>query len=1471
MIAEALISTFLGSVVSGIVGGRADALASKSLDMLGENIHKNHRFINHDLQKAVLKSYYRSIKNICEECQKLNLGDDENRWMEEQIQEIKRIVSDIDRDKFEFMVIPDLDRIRLILTTEDRLDDEMVCLEKELIGYAVSIGNPPLLYRKLVEEKLMVNIKLLFAYEVKHNQVIANILQSQLLSNLDIKVDRLYRNMLKQLEEELPQINHSLEAIEKSIEKSMDVNQDYYSKLEDRLIKSDINTSEKFDILMTSVSQMSDNLSTMMEKGKDSGSGDRVIQASKIKGYAKRRLEGMLNMNRRLYSSRFFDAMRANISIAGKQMNGIEGLMTLWKQSCRHALVEGGGGTGKTTLLVAYWMHLCDLEDKGIVPIYIPLNEYRGQAGFIKARLCEILGCEWKDHISVKEMMTRIMVEPNDREYPSFVIMLDGFNELPTEVRQEQDYNQGLLIGEVEELLELDRVQVIISSRSDLRSENYWDYINHIKMTRLDDDQISLFFNELGNEREVSLPEGPLLNLVRNPLMLSIYCQISPIMNQYRESDQVMMRSEIKTQGDLLWNYIEVQRLKSCMHLKNRQMASLRSYILDHILPYIAYKMQSENVYHISGRELNRLIMETVHRLEDPVFIDYNETYAGLGKRIDDISGPDIRKIICSEMGLMTEVKEEGYRKKYRYHFNHQLFRDYLAGYYLFTDMVLMMDMMEEGVEGPVSQMNQKIHEDCLVLLGDILVEGHNVPRLEDKEWSIDHYYSKEFSELIHDFLEVFRESVEVEKQEAYQAMIGNIISIMILARGELTGADLSKLDLRGINLNGVICSRQGLEQKIGLKLDGAVIGDRTFLPDEKGHKLGIKHCCFGPKRSRILTASDDFTIKEWDKESGQLIRTYIGHEDKVYYAVYNQDETKILSCSWDKTVKEWDVESGQCLTSYYGHTNAINMVMYDQEEEVIYSAGDDYLIGSWKVNEDIEICEIKTFDKVLKGHSDWVNSISLTRIKGEDILLSASADGRVLKWYLDSGEYKEVFDFDGKKVRFAAYNEKKGRFLLTFEDPVIGEYDEDGNLLNEYRGHRSFVRMATYVDEESRILSVSDDHSVRLWEIDGKHNSHKTILGHVDAVMYADYDKDGFVLTGSGDGTCKLWKVETLECMKIYSAPATYGVKMAVFNGDETRCLMACLDGSVVEWDLVEDRCHRVFTGHTGKVMSAVYSKSQKKILSGSVDGSIKEWDYETGLCLHTYKEHRSFVYSAWYWYDENGLERIVSSSADGSVKVWSPGIDKALHTFNHPSRVYEAACFIDKKIIYTACRDGQIYAWSCEREDEAIQKLKVHDDVVEDIRFIKTEDEAFLMTGSNNGEYAICKLDQDGKMMEKDISYRRIHDLGLVSLAYDRRNGFIFSGSRDKTIKKSRLEDDGVISYEDHGHWVNNISLSKDYRTMLSASTDSSVGVWDLEHDRSTACVRYIPGLFIQGCDFGKVNWTGDQSALVRLMKYC
>jgi F-box/WD-40 domain protein MET30 len=84
-------------------------------------------------------------------------------------------------------------------------------------------------------------------------------------------------------------------------------------------------------------------------------------------------------------------------------------------------------------------------------------------------------------------------------------------------------------------------------------------------------------------------------------------------------------------------------------------------------------------------------------------------------------------------------------------------------------------------------------------------------------------------------------------------------------------------------------------------------------------------HLKGGAHQPRIVTGSLDNTIKIWDFNTGELLRTLFGHADGVWGL--GADLIRIVSCSSDRTLKIWDIETGQCIHTIISHDAAINAV----------------------------------------------------------------------------------------------------------------------------------------------------------------------------------------------------------------------------------------------------------------------------------------------------------------------------------------------------------------------------------------------------------------------------------------------------------------------------------------------------------------------------------------------------------------
>jgi WD40 repeat protein len=80
--------------------------------------------------------------------------------------------------------------------------------------------------------------------------------------------------------------------------------------------------------------------------------------------------------------------------------------------------------------------------------------------------------------------------------------------------------------------------------------------------------------------------------------------------------------------------------------------------------------------------------------------------------------------------------------------------------------------------------------------------------------------------------------------------------------------------------------------------------------PTLKGHSDIVNSVSFSPDGKRIVSGSDDDTLKVWDAQTGQQTLTLKGHSDSVMSVSFIPDGKRIASGSHDKTVKIWDISS---------------------------------------------------------------------------------------------------------------------------------------------------------------------------------------------------------------------------------------------------------------------------------------------------------------------------------------------------------------------------------------------------------------------------------------------------------------------------------------------------------------------------------------------------------------------------------
>ncbi len=87
------------------------------------------------------------------------------------------------------------------------------------------------------------------------------------------------------------------------------------------------------------------------------------------------------------------------------------------------------------------------------------------------------------------------------------------------------------------------------------------------------------------------------------------------------------------------------------------------------------------------------------------------------------------------------------------------------------------------------------------------------------------------------------------------------------------------------------------------------------------GHDDEVPFAAWSPDHSRILTASQDGTVRIWDAVSGEELLIFSEHEVGVEHAAWHPGEKYILS-SDGGTTRVWDAISGKELAVQFSAMN---------------------------------------------------------------------------------------------------------------------------------------------------------------------------------------------------------------------------------------------------------------------------------------------------------------------------------------------------------------------------------------------------------------------------------------------------------------------------------------------------------------------------------------------------------------------
>ena len=374
-------------------------------------------------------------------------------------------------------------------------------------------------------------------------------------------------------------------------------------------------------------------------------------------------------------------------------------------------------------------------------------------------------------------------------------------------------------------------------------------------------------------------------------------------------------------------------------------------------------------------------------------------------------------------------------------------------------------------------------------------------------------------------------------------------------------------------------------------------------------NKASVRSISFSPDSQKLVCCVcryDDsqkyHPIKIYDVNTYEF-KTLEGHITWILSTAFHADNQRLVSSSEDETIKVWDINTGKCLKTLYGYTDWQLTIAFHPNGETLASGDNNTTVRLWN---------IKTGKclQTLLGHKSTIWSLAFSHDGNQ--LASGSTDTTIKIWDIKTGEclktlfgqeeriWSLAFSPDGEKLASSSVTQK-----VTIWDLKTGEYQ----ILQQNETNSGGTKSIAYSPDGQLLVSGSEDSTICIWDAN-TYECLQVLTEHTDRVNSVKFINDQIFVSASEDSTIRLWNLNTYECLKVFRGHQDR-LTSVDFHGQIL--VSGSTDRTVRLWDIKTGECKQTLSGHKKRIDCVVFSPDGKTIGSCSRDGTISLWDMET------------------------------------------------------------------------------------------------------------------------------------------------------------------------------------------------------------------------------------------------------------------
>lgn len=296
---------------------------------------------------------------------------------------------------------------------------------------------------------------------------------------------------------------------------------------------------------------------------------------------------------------------------------------------------------------------------------------------------------------------------------------------------------------------------------------------------------------------------------------------------------------------------------------------------------------------------------------------------------------------------------------------------------------------------------------------------------------------------------------------------------------------------------------------------------------------------------------------------------------------------------------------------TWTGHQKGISALrFFPNSGHLLLSASMDSKVMLWDCHHD------RSLLREYAGHSKAVRDISFNQDGTR--FISAGYDSQMKLWDTETGQC--ISKYSTGKIPYVvkcSLEPGKNEFLAGMSNNKILQYDmKSGEIVQEYDHHLAPVNTITYIDENRRFVSTSDDKSLRVWEYgipvpiklvaEPEMHSMPAVAAHPSGKYIACQSLDNQVVIYSALDKVKVQRRKQFRG----HGCGGYGIDVS-FSPDGKYLTSGDAGGFACFWDWKTCKLVSKFAAHKGPLRNIQWNPQEtSKVATGGNDGMIHYWD---------------------------------------------------------------------------------------------------------------------------------------------------------------------------------------------------------------------------------------------------------------------